>query len=80
VDVGASEFNESLLNQRVLYDAGLNISIWKNILEFYVPLVYSSDIRTNLKAIGKDKFFDTVRFTLNLHLIKPHEFISGFLQ
>lgn len=80
VDVGASEFNESMLTQRVLYDAGINIRIWKNIFDIYVPLIYSADIKTNLQAMGKDKFFDTVRFTLNLHQVKPHEFISGFLR
>lgn len=79
-DIGASEFNEGMLNQRVLYDAGINICLWKNIFEIYIPVIYSSDIKTNLKAIGKDKFFDTIRFTLNLHSIKPHQFISGFLQ
>ncbi len=80
VDIGASEFNEGMLNQRVLYDAGINICLWKNIFEMYIPVLYSSDIKTNLKAIGKDNFFDTIRFTLNLHSIKPHQFISGFLQ
>lgn len=79
-DIGASEFNEGMLNQRILYDAGINICLWKNIFEVYIPVLYSSDIKTNLKAIGKDKFFDTIRFTLNLHNIKPHQFISGFLQ
>lgn len=80
VDIGASEFNESMLKERVLYDAGIDICLWKDIFEIYIPLIYSNDIRTNLKAIGKDNFFDTVRFTLNLHKIKPHQFITGFLQ
>lgn len=80
VDIGASEFNEAMLNQRVLYDAGINICLWKTIFEIYIPVIYSSDIKTNLKAIGKDNFFDTIRFTLNLHQIKPHQFVSGFLQ
>lgn len=79
-DIGTSEFNEGMLNQRVLYDAGVNICLWKNIFEIYIPVLYSSDIKTNLKAIGKDNFFDTIRFTLNLHNINPHQFISGFLQ
>lgn len=80
VDVGTSEFNESMLNDRILYDAGIDICVWKNIFEIYIPVLYSKDIKTNLKAIGKDNFFDTVRFTLNLHNIKPHQFISSFLQ
>lgn len=77
VDIGASEYKESLNKDRVLYDAGIDICIWKNIFEIYLPLIYSPDIKTNLKAIGKDKFFDTIRFTLNLHNIKPRNFITN---
>ena len=77
VDIGASEYKESLNKDRVLYDAGIDICIWKNIFEIYLPVIYSPDIKTNLKAIGKDKFFDTVRFTLNLHNIKPRHFITN---
>lgn len=77
VDIGTSEFNESLYNDRILYDAGIDICIWKNIFDIYIPLIYSKDIKTNLQAIGKDKFFDTIRFTLNLHNIKPRNFISN---
>ncbi len=76
VDIGTSEFNESLYKDRVLYNAGIDICIWKNICEIYIPLVYSSDIRDALKANNKG-FFDTIRFTLNLHNIKPRNFISN---
>jgi hypothetical protein len=76
VDIGASEFNESLLNNRVLYDAGIDICLWKNILEIYIPVIYSTDIKNALKANNKS-FFDTIRFTLNLHNIKPHNYITN---
>lgn len=76
LDVGSSEFNESLFKDRVLYNAGINISIWKNIFDIYIPLLYSPDIKNALKANNKG-FFDTIRFTLNLHQIKPRNFISN---
>ncbi len=76
VDIGASEFNESLLNEPILYDVGINICLWKNILDIYIPLAYSSDIKKALEVNNK-AFFDTIRFTLNLHHIKPKTFISS---
>ncbi|MBS1638239.1 MAG: M1 family metallopeptidase [Bacteroidetes bacterium] len=77
-DVGASEFNESLNTQRVLYDAGIELCLWKNIFEIYVPLVYSKDIKTALDANNKG-FVDTIRFTLNLHNLNPKNFILNNL-
>ncbi|MBI3518677.1 MAG: M1 family metallopeptidase [Bacteroidetes bacterium] len=75
-DIGASEFKESLLKDRILYNAGVDICLWKNIFEIYVPFVYSNDIKTALTANNKG-FFDTIRFTLNLHNINPRNFITN---
>ncbi len=76
-DIGTSEFNESLYKDKFLYTAGVELCIYKNICEVYFPLIYSNDIKTALKANNKDGFFDTIRFTLNLHNIKPKNFISN---
>lgn len=75
-DIGASEFNESLYKDRILYNAGVNVTIWKNIIDIYIPVVYSSDIKTALEANNKS-FFDTIRFTLNLHNLNPRNFITN---
>jgi len=76
-DIGTSEFNESLYKDKFLYNAGVDICLWKNIFEIYVPFVYSKDIKTALEANNKAGFFDTIRFTLNLHNINPRNFISN---
>ena len=74
-DFGASEFNESLVNDKILYCAGVDISLIKNIFEIYIPFAYSKDIKNTLQLNNKGNFFDAVRFTLNLHLINPKNFI-----
>jgi hypothetical protein len=68
--------NESLVNERMLYAAGFNVTIFKNFFELYIPLVYSKDIKDALNANNKGGFFDTMRFTLNLHNIKPKKIIE----
>ena len=76
VDLGTSEYSESLLKDRILFDAGVNICIWKNIFDIYIPVFYSTDIKNALLANNKG-FFDTIRFTLNLHNIKPKTLITN---
>ena len=78
-DIGTSEFNESLYKDKFLYNVGLDISIWKNIIDIYIPIAYSKDIKTALQANNKGGFFDTVRFTLNLHNLSPRNFITNNL-
>ena len=78
LDFGTSEFNESLYKNRVLYNVGIDICIWKNIFEIFVPFAYSDDIRKALEANNKT-FFDTIRFTLNLHNINPRKLITNSL-
>ena len=76
-DIGTSEFNESLLNDKFLYNVGADICLWKDIFEIYIPFAYSKDIKKSLEANNKAGFFDTMRFTLNLHKINPRNFISN---
>ena len=78
-DIGTSEFNESLFHEKFLYNAGIDICIFKNILDIYIPLVYSKDIKTNLAANNRASFGNTIRFTLNLHNIKPKTIITNNL-
>ncbi len=67
-DVGTADAR-SLNRETVLYAAGLNITLVKKIVEVYVPLLYSSDIRETMKLNNKT-FWETLRFTLNLHRIE----------
>lgn len=65
-----------LLNDPFLWDAGLNIPIFRDILEVYLPLFYSTDIRNTLDLNGLD-FGKRVRFVLNIHKLVPKDFIKN---
>ena len=56
----------SLNNDPFLWDAGLNIVLWNEIIELYVPLLYSADIKKTLE-LNNVKFPNTLRFTFNIH-------------
>lgn len=65
---------------KVLYDAGFEISLWKDIFEIYMPLLYNKDIRDALTLNGKTTFAETIRFTLNINKIRPRELINDNIR
>jgi hypothetical protein len=78
VDAGTCDGRSLNSGTSVLYDAGLNLSLVKNVFEIYIPLVYSADIHTYLQGIHQSGMFETIRFTLNLKLINPFDLIRNF--
>ena len=68
-DIGTAD-GRGLLKQKVLYDAGLNLSLVRNIFEIYFPVVMSSDMKDVLK-LNNITYGKTIRFTLNLNLLNP---------
>ncbi len=75
VDVVTSD-GRAMLTEKVLYSAGFEICVWKDIFEIYVPLVYSKDIASTLKLNNRTTFFETIRFTFNLNKISPRDLIE----
>jgi hypothetical protein len=61
-----------------LYDAGVCMAVSKNIFEIYFPIIMSQDIQTYLYTTRKLSYLETVRFTLNLKLMNPFEFIRNY--
>ncbi len=60
----------------VLWDAGINISILKNIIEVYVPLAYSNDIKQTLD-LNQVEFVNRIRFTFSINKIAPKNFVKN---
>lgn len=66
------------LNEKFIYSAGLNVTVWKDIIDIYVPLAYSDDLTKVLEFNDVD-FWQRIRFTLNIHKLAPKEFIRNNL-
>lgn len=60
----------ALAKDKVLWDAGLNITLIRDYLEVYFPLIYNRDIKDALILNGF-KWYQTMRFTLNIHNFEP---------
>ena len=56
----------SLNKDQFLWDAGLNLILWDEIMEVYIPLAYNNDIKKTLE-LNNVGFPNTIRFTFNIH-------------
>jgi hypothetical protein len=71
-DVGtfasASKLNPS--QQKALFDAGLELHLFKDLLIIYAPFIMSKDFKDYTKQIyPKNRFLNTMSFALNLQQI-----------
>ncbi len=65
-----------LLKDKMLWDAGLNVSLIKDMIEVYVPLAYSEDISKTLD-LNNISFSNRIRFTLNIHKLVAKELVKN---
>ncbi|MGZ4061101.1 MAG: M1 family metallopeptidase, partial [Bacteroidia bacterium] len=75
-DLGTTA-KDAITNQKVLYDAGVCISLRKNMFEIYFPILISQDFKDYKTANGL-KYQETIRFTLNLNLLNPFDLVRNF--
>ena len=75
-DIGTCA-SDGIVNQNFLFDAGLNLSIIRNVFEIYFPLAMSKDIQNYVTA-NNIKYLETVRFTLNFNIMNPFGLIKNF--
>ena len=69
-DVGtyAEAWDESNDQSRLLFDAGLQFSFFKNTVNLYVPLFYSQVYRDYFKSTPGNNFWQRMSFSIDLHL------------
>ena len=68
----------SLNKDQFLWDAGLNLIIWQDIIEVYVPFFYNDDIKKTLE-LNNVQFVNRIRFTFNIHKLVPRTIIQNNL-
>lgn len=57
-------------NPRFLYVAGLQVSLFREILNIYAPVLYSKQFRDQLKSVPEEnKFFKKVSFSIDIQKI-----------
>ena len=83
LDIGtyAGGWQDNPVTSRFLYTGGLQLSLFHNIVNFYAPLVYSSDFSDQLKTIpNQNTFFKKLSFSIdlqNIHRKSPGQNYGG---
>lgn len=69
-DIGsyAEAWKKNAATSRFLYVGGLQLSLFKNLVNVYAPIVYSKEFRDQLKTLGaENKFFQRLSFSIDMH-------------
>jgi len=84
LDIGtyAGGWQDNPVTSRFLYTGGLQLSLFHNVVNFYAPLIYSSDFSDQLKTLpGQNTFFKKLSFSIDLQHIHPkgagHNYVTG---
>lgn len=56
---------------RFLFDGGIQISLLKNTINFYFPIIYSKVYRDYFKSVPGNQFFQRMSFSINLADFNP---------
>ena len=81
-DVGTYKqaWQKNAPTDRFLYDAGIQISLLKQLLNIYIPILYSQPYKdyykTDFFSGGKNRFLKTISFSIDISKMKPQKFIK----
>ncbi|MDF2435717.1 MAG: hypothetical protein K0Q95_93 [Bacteroidota bacterium] len=75
-DIGTCD-NDGLITDKILYDAGVCLTLRKNIFEVYFPVLICNDFQ-KYKDANDLQYVETIRFTLNINLLNPFNLAKNF--
>ncbi len=78
VDIGtyADAWKKNAATGRFIYDAGLQLSLFKNVVNIYIPLLYSKVYKDYFKStIPEKRFLKNIAFSIDLQNINLRKLI-----
>lgn len=69
--------NDGIATDQFLYDAGVCLTLRKDVFEIYFPVLLCKDFQ-NYKKANNLQYQETIRFTLNINLINPFNLARNF--
>ena len=80
LDVGtyAETWTREAATPKLLFVGGLQLSLFKDLLNVYAPIVYSRDFKENLQTVPEENtFFKKISFSIDIQRIQLRRFISA---
>jgi hypothetical protein len=81
VDLGtyAEAWNQNAATGRIIYDAGLQVSLFSNIVNIYLPILYSKVYRDYFKSTITDKrFLRNISFSIDVQRLSLRKLAPKF--
>lgn len=81
-DVGtyAEAWEKTNTSSRFLYVGGLQLSLFKNVLNIYAPIVYSKEFKDYLKTDKEaNKFFKKLTFSIDIQNLRLKKFFPQYV-
>jgi hypothetical protein len=70
----ADAWKKDAATSRFLYVAGLQVTMFKDLLNVYVPIIYSKEFKDNLKTVpDENTFFKKISFSIDIHRFNIHK-------
>ena len=70
----ADAWKKDAATSRFLYVAGLQLTIYKDLVHVYVPILYSKEFRDNLKTVpDENTFLKKISFSIDVHRFNIHK-------
>ncbi len=79
LDVGtyADAWEKGNTTSRFLYVGGLQLSIFKDLINVYAPLLYSKEFKDQLKTVPEENtFFKKISFSIDIQKLSLRKFIN----
>jgi len=79
LDIGtyAEAWQKNNSTGKFLYDAGLQIALYKNLVNLYIPVLYSKIYRDYYKStITEKRFWKTISFSIDIQNFRLDKFIN----
>jgi hypothetical protein len=79
-DIGtyAEAWKQESSTGRFLYDAGIQVTLFKSLVNVYLPLLYSQVYSSYFKStLGEKRFLKTISFNIDLQQLKLNKLLPG---
>ena len=80
LDIGtmAEYWKRESESSKFLYVGGIQLSLFKDLLNFYAPLIYSKEFKDNLVTTPEENtFFKKLSFSIDIHRFNLRKITEG---
>ncbi|ULQ58120.1 M1 family metallopeptidase [Flavihumibacter rivuli] len=78
-DIGtfAEAWNDDYEDSRIVFDAGIQVSLFREMVNVYIPVFYSKVFRDYYQStLGDNRFWKTISFSIDIHQLNTRKIMA----